>query len=286
MVHAPTRLVPRPRKSSYAVVLSAILLGSALAGWVAAGPKPEPGEVSPPRPPTSEASGKTPPSAPKQRASADQDGDGEVVPGKVRRYALRLLERYDRNGDGRLQPEEWREMPSGAQAADANQDQVITLDELAARMVQYARSRSLRLVPVGMGVGKTRPGGLIREAGPGQKQAGTGEKAATSPEQAEAMGQGDGEIDPAALEAMERDRKFHVPAGRLPAGLPPWFTVRDEDGDGQLTLSEFAPKLKASDTEEFRRYDLNGDGVITAEECVRAAKRLKPAGSGAGSKAK
>jgi hypothetical protein len=286
MVLAAARLMSRPRKPSCAAVLWVILLGWALAGWAAAAPKPEPDAVSPPAPAATEAGSKTLPSASKPRAAADQDGAGEVVPGKVRRYALRLLKRYDRNEDGSLQPEEWGRMPPGVQAADANHDQIITLDELVAYMTQYARSRSLRLAPVGMGAGKVRPGGVPQEAGPGQKQARTDEKAAASPEESEAMGPGDNALDPAVLDALERDRKFHVPAGRLPAGLPNWFTLRDEDGDGQLTLSEFAPKAKASDIEEFRRYDLNGDGVITAEECVRAMKRLKASGGGAGSKAK
>ena len=137
-----------------------------------------------------------------------------------------------------------------------------------------------------MGVGKVGPGGLTQEPGAGEKPAGPSEKKATSADQADGTGQGDGAVDPAALDALERERKFNVPARRLPTGLPNWFTLRDEDGDGQLTLSEFAPKPKASDLEEFRRYDLNDDGVITAEECVRAMKRLKAAGSGTGSKAK
>ncbi len=51
--------------------------------------------------------------------------------------------------------------------------------------------------------------------------------------------------------------------------------LRDADGDGQLTQAEFAPKATPADLEEFGKYDLNGDGVITPKECVRALKTAK-----------
>ena len=84
------------------------------------------------------------------------------------------------------------------------------------------------------------------------------------------------EMDLAGFEESRRQAKFSVRRKRLPAGLPAWFLARDEDGDGQLTLSEFAPKPTPADLREFRRYDLNGDGLITAEECLRAIKSMKP----------
>jgi Ca2+-binding EF-hand superfamily protein len=53
-------------------------------------------------------------------------------------------------------------------------------------------------------------------------------------------------------------------AGRLPPGLPDWFTELDSDRDGQVGLYEW--KGRAPD--EFLRYDRNNDGFITVEEVL------------------
>ena len=58
--------------------------------------------------------------------------------------------------------------------------------------------------------------------------------------------------------------------------MPEWFTRRDTNGDGQLSLSEFAPNPTQADLEEFARYDRNGDGFITAQECLDALRPAKP----------
>ena len=59
----------------------------------------------------------------------------------------------------------------------------------------------------------------------------------------------------------------------MPAGLPEWFTRKDVNGDGQVTLAEFSDSLTDDVAAEFARYDLNNDGVITAQE-VLAAQRI------------
>jgi hypothetical protein len=76
-----------------------------------------------------------------------------------------------------------------------------------------------------------------------------------------------------------RQTKFSVPRTRLPRGLPAWFVLRDADGDGQLTMAEFAPKATQSLLDEFARYDRNGDGLATAEECAQGPKRLRAEGA-------
>lgn len=54
--------------------------------------------------------------------------------------------------------------------------------------------------------------------------------------------------------------------------LPPWFKACDSDGDGQVSLYEW--KAMGKPAAVFRIYDLNGDGVITAEEAVRGTALL------------
>ncbi len=65
-------------------------------------------------------------------------------------------------------------------------------------------------------------------------------------------------------------RRFRTPAERLPAGLPSWFTEKDANEDGQVMMSEFAASWSDAKAAEFSRSDLNGDGIITAKECLKA----------------
>jgi hypothetical protein len=71
----------------------------------------------------------------------------------------------------------------------------------------------------------------------------------------------------------------------LPRGLPSWFVLRNTDGDAQLTMAEYAPKPTQSQLDEFARYDRNGDGLLTAEECALGPGPIRgkaPAASQAG----
>lgn len=66
-------------------------------------------------------------------------------------------------------------------------------------------------------------------------------------------------------------RRFRTAAERLPAGLPSWFMENDADQDGQVKMSEFAARWSDEKAAEFAKSDLNGDGIITAKECLKAA---------------
>jgi Ca2+-binding EF-hand superfamily protein len=66
----------------------------------------------------------------------------------------------------------------------------------------------------------------------------------------------------------------HVQKRVTPKGVPAWFTKMDTDGDGQLSLQEW---LKGGKTiEEFRKYDHNRDGLVTAEEVLRIMRLELP----------
>jgi Ca2+-binding EF-hand superfamily protein len=62
-----------------------------------------------------------------------------------------------------------------------------------------------------------------------------------------------------------------LPGGNLPKGLPPWFKVLDTDGDGQISLYEW--RMGGKTLEEFHKYDLNDDGLITVDEVLRIVKK-------------
>ncbi len=182
------------------------------------------------------------------------------APAKVRRYAERLLQRYDRNGDGVLEQSEWSAMHGQPEAADADRNGKITLEEWTNHIASFGRGHRMSLSSPDAG-------------------AESASRAASSAREGETS------VDKALLQPPTRlppNTTFHVSKSRLPAGLPDWFRSRDRNGDGQVSLSEYAPNAAPADVEQFARYDRNGDGLITVEECLggRAATGRKKGGSG------
>jgi len=69
--------------------------------------------------------------------------------------------------------------------------------------------------------------------------------------------------------------------GNLPQGLPPVFTEGDTDKDGQIGLYEWVKYWDSSEAKlaEFKALDLNGDGILTVEEYLRATKGATTTGA-------
>jgi hypothetical protein len=57
-------------------------------------------------------------------------------------------------------------------------------------------------------------------------------------------------------------------AGR---GLPDWFLSK-ADADGQILMSEYTDRWTSEAVAQFEKYDLNHDGIITAEEVLKVEK--------------
>ncbi len=186
------------------------------------------------------------------KSHARSDDNGERA-ARARRFAEMILGRYDKNHNGRLERDEWRGMRGNPEEVDRNHDGVITREELTRRVMEYGRGRPR----------SSDRGGSSRS---GREESGNDQK--------------------------NRPVRFLRPTERLPDDLPDWFYDRDKDEDGQIAMAEFATAWSESKVREFRRYDLNSDGVITPEECLKAedtveqsgASQEKPAGaSSAGS---
>ena len=199
------------------------------------------------------------------------------APAKVVRYAAIMVQRYDQNNDGILQREEWEAMPGNPQAIDIDGDQQITRSELVWYFVQYGQSRTIHrtiavnlsdpykfdpanlkfLKPVWQRTTPTAPGTEIQKK----------EEDLT----ADLLKSSEQPIDDDAYQKMLEDRQipsarpYHVLPEKL-RGVPAWFILRDRDGDGQISPTEFAPMLSPAAMNLFKTLDKNGDGLIVPDE--------------------
>lgn len=56
---------------------------------------------------------------------------------------------------------------------------------------------------------------------------------------------------------------------KLPEGLPGWFTDKDRNGDGQVSMHEYSRRWTDSTARRFLGLDKNDDGLITADEALK-----------------
>ena len=185
-------------------------------------------------------------------------------PAKVGRYAAKLLLRFDRDRNGLLEAGEWSPALGSFAAADTNADGHVSAAELS------------QLIWLGAGaIGAAPPAGRNRSKrrGPGRRQRTTGPGDADF-QRVVCCGKrlaGGVRRRFAAREAFLRGRSSSA-AG--PAAVV--HRAGRRHGDGQLTLSEFSLGDVSGTTGGFESYDLNHDGILTAEEYM-AAISSKPA---------
>jgi hypothetical protein len=72
---------------------------------------------------------------------------------------------------------------------------------------------------------------------------------------------------------VEEERPVAMRYGKLPGGLPGWYDEFDTDKDGQVSLYEW--RLGRKTISDFNTIDLNGDGLITADEYLRFSRQSK-----------
>ena len=71
---------------------------------------------------------------------------------------------------------------------------------------------------------------------------------------------------------MPRSYKWQTVKERLQSkGLPDWF-LKKMDASGQIRMADFTDKWTAEKVAEFEKYDLNHDGIITADEVLKVER--------------
>ena len=122
--------------------------------------------------------------------------------------------------------------------------------------------------------GQAAPAGFGNTAGTAPKVASApvSPAAAKSTSGAPAASTTTGPAD-AAKAAPRKPARFLTPRERLPKGLPDWFLEKDVHGNGQVTMAEYTEHWTAEAAEEFAKYDLNHDGIITAAECLKVEQQ-------------
>jgi hypothetical protein len=195
-----------------------------------------------------------------------------AVDERYRAYAANMLKRYDKNGNGALDRDEWNQLRGEWwKSADANNDGTITVEEIVGRLAGYrSRFRAATTTSTTSSSG-TPPNSTSSSytsattSSSASSTASTTTPASTSPSASSAA-------SPTATTVVRKPYRFLTPTERLPAGLPEWFARRDANGDGQVTLAEFSSALTDEVVAEFARFDRNNDGVVTPKECLDAAQ--------------
>lgn len=208
----------------------------------------------------------------------------------LRRYADFIVQKYDFNKDGKLSESEWSKMGGSPQSIDMNGDFILDSPEIVYYLARYARERTIfnpipptpadrRHMVVTDGAVLLRPlSGPLKTETPEEAEKAEGEEEladlteedldALLDETEETVGTVD---DPKLFGLLQEEmdeskqREFAAPLEQL-KGMPVWFLSRDTNGDGQLSLREFAPGLSLEATAFFGKLDLDHDGLLTPDE--------------------
>jgi Ca2+-binding EF-hand superfamily protein len=158
----------------------------------------------------------------------------------------RMMRRYDRDGDGRISAEEASgDLRDAFQRLDTNRDGYIDANEYRVYLMERMGDRNR---------GDRGSSGFD----PNNQQ---------NPQWGGPPGGWGGGDRSRDQRDQEPERPVVYRYGKLPKDLPSWFTSLDEDQDGQIGLYEW--RADGRSIAEFQAMDLNGDGIITAEEYLR-----------------
>ncbi len=186
-----------------------------------------------------------------------------------RRDAERRFRYYDRDKDGVLNADEMRQARSGDyEQYDRNHDGQLTVDELAVRdakqRVAQEQEREQASSSSASSSQRSGDGDRDRSRGGwfGRRDDEDKDRESRSRSSSSSAKTAEGNVYRIAS-AEERLAKL---------GVPSWFRDGDKNGDGQIAMAEFSGTLSESTLAEFAKFDHNGDGLITPDECMQATK--------------
>jgi Ca2+-binding EF-hand superfamily protein len=163
-----------------------------------------------------------------------------------RQEAARAFGYYDQDKNGKIDPQEMKNSRFGSDLPlyDRNRDGVLTMNEMEYR---YARRR----------VENAQGGKAGDSPGSGRSSSGSKDRDKSKDEEKSRF-------------ADRKSYRVQPPVGRLPKGLPDWFMRNDADGDGQVSMPEFSVSWSEAVLADFGKFDLNEDGLIEPQECLKA----------------
>ena len=160
---------------------------------------------------------------------SDRNGDGKITQDEASQFLRPVFQQYDKNGDGAIDLAEYR---------------------------AYMAER--------FGAGGRGMGGAPGFGSPGFDPNSQPQWGGPPPQ----MNNAGGSSDRGRKQEEEDVRPVVYRYGKMPKEIPSWFEDLDTDKDGMVGLYEWRRKSNKS-TAEFIKYDLNGDGYMTAEEWLR-----------------
>jgi hypothetical protein len=213
----------------------------------------------------------------------DKDASGDTPSLSTETWAKGFLKQHDKNKNGWLDGDELQAAGRRAQAADFNNDKAVTAEELVASTVKgtasiAAAAHTTETSEKSSDESKDEDRDEARESrggffgfGPrdrdddGDRSDEELSKSSTSRRVFTWLGGGKAGADG---KNVRRTYRF-TPAGeRLPTGLPSWFKSQDRNRNGQVEMSEYSRSWSKSTVARFQRYDVDGDGIITAKEAA------------------
>ena len=179
-----------------------------------------------------------------------------------------------------LQPDEQGALGSSAASEDLNHDGMITIDEIVmhhsagatATVASPSASGAISTASASSDSGRSGDHSRehFRDGGFSRHDSGSTSDSRSKTDDPMAKRVLTGTAGGTGKDADKRHSyRFSKATDKLPSGLPPWFTSRDTNKDGQVSMSEYSRSVSQSMVSEFRRYDTNDDGIITAKEAAK-----------------
>ena len=200
--------------------------------------------------------------------------DGVEITAEHRAYAARLMNKFDKSGNGRLGsdeiPNDWK-TDNVLLWADLNRDGQITGTEMhtgAARFLREEKLARQRKNDPNMRDCAALSADMMRRYDIDKDQSlGRSEWQRLGGHIANADLNGNGLIVSTELTTWLLGRLTSQPGAGLPENLPDWFLESDGDLNGQVMLAEFIASQTIDRHAEFSHYDRDADGIVTPAEC-------------------